>query len=258
MSDNTTYQWPDPLELDLNSELSAARRSVPEPQSNVGGWERMASLAAGSGLLAFGLARRTLPGVAMAALGAALVQRGWSGRCRVYGALGLSTRPPTGEQADTVVREGIMVHHQSTVDRPAAELYRLWRDFESLPKIMGHLTSVEDAGNGRSHWILGGPLGQRVEWDAEIIADREGEVISWRSLPDAEVDSAGSVRFTEAPGKRGTEVRIQFSYQPPAGRAGAVAAWLFGDSAQQMVEADLQRFKAFAECGTIPAATVER
>jgi uncharacterized membrane protein len=47
---------------------------------------------------------------------------------------------------------------------------------------------------------------------------------------------------------------VQFNYDPPAGRAGALLAWFFGESAQQQVEDDLQRFKAFMESGTVPTA----
>lgn len=58
---------------------------------NVGNPERWVSVIAGSAIAAYGLSRRTLPGVILAALGGALVWRGGTGHCLVYESLGLST-----------------------------------------------------------------------------------------------------------------------------------------------------------------------
>jgi uncharacterized membrane protein len=57
--------------------------------------ERGASLLAGAALALFGLSRFSLQGLLVALLGAALVQRGITGHCYVYGAAGVSTVPPT-------------------------------------------------------------------------------------------------------------------------------------------------------------------
>jgi uncharacterized membrane protein len=227
---------------------------APAATMNVGGGERLASLAAGAGLIALGLSRRSLTGVAVAAVGGMLAYRGWTGKCSIYRARGYTSRHGGGPQAETAVRNGVKVRLSTTIDRPAPELYRIWRDFEDLPKFMQHLESVHANDGSRSHWVAKGPLGKSLEWDAEIITDRTDEVISWRSLPGSQVDSAGSVRFSPAPQGRGTEVRVHFNYDPPAGSTGAALAWFLGESAQQQVENDLQRFKAFMESGTIPTA----
>ena len=146
---------------------------------------------------------------------------------------------------------GIEVHKTMTVTRTPDEAYRLWRDFEGLPRFMRHLESVRVTGERTSHWVAKGPAGMKVEWDAEILEDRPGELISWRSLPDAEVANAGVVRFKPAPGNRGTEVHVQLHYAPPAGRAGAAFAKLFGREPSQEVEGDLRRFKQVLEVGEV-------
>src|SRR5688500_19277401 len=46
--------------------------------------------------------------------------------------------------------------------------------------------SVSETGNGRSHWIAKTPVGSRIEWDAEIVDEREGQHISWRSVRSEE------------------------------------------------------------------------
>ena len=116
---------------------------------------------------------------------------------------------------------------------------------------MRHLESVHITGEGNSHWVARGPAGTRVEWDATLIEDRPGELISWRSLPDSEVANAGTVRFNPAPGNRGTEVHVQLRYAPPAGKAGAMIAKLFGREPSQEVEGDLRRFKQVLETGEV-------
>ena len=146
---------------------------------------------------------------------------------------------------------GIEVHKTVTVNRSADEAYRLWRDFEGLPRFMRHLESVHVTGERTSHWVAKGPAGTPVEWDAELIDDRPGELIAWRSLPGAEVASAGTVTFKPAPGGRGTEVHVEMRYAPPAGRAGATVARLFGREPSQEVDGDLRRFKQVLEVGEV-------
>jgi len=91
-----------------------------------------------------------------------------------------------------------------------------------------------------------------VHWDAEIVQDHEGEWLAWRSLPGSQVEHYGAVRFAAAPGARGTEVRVQMEYKPPAGRVGRVIAMLFGEEPEQQIREDLRRFKALMETGEIP------
>jgi uncharacterized membrane protein len=91
-----------------------------------------------------------------------------------------------------------------------------------------------------------------VEWDAEIIDETPGERIAWRSLPGADVDSAGSVTFKRGPEGRGTEVHVSLSYRPPLGQVGAAVAKLFGEEPNQQVENDLRRFKERMEAGETP------
>lgn len=138
-----------------------------------------------------------------------------------------------------------------TVNRPAGELYRFWRDFENLPQFMTHLESVRSTGSLRSHWTAIAPAGRTVRWDAEVIEDRTDELIAWRSLEGADVRNSGSVHFSPAPGGRGTEVRVEIDYAMPAGKIGAAVARLFGEEPEQQVRDDLRRFKQVMETGQV-------
>jgi len=137
-----------------------------------------------------------------------------------------------------------------SVNRPRHEVYEFWRNFERLPGFMIHLEAVTVGGNGRSHWVANGPAG-RVEWDAEMTEDRAGEVIAWRSLEGSDVPNGGTVRFTDAPADRGTIVQVDLHYDPPAGKAGAAVARVFGEDPSQQLRDDLRRFKQVMETGEV-------
>lgn len=139
-----------------------------------------------------------------------------------------------------------------TVNRPPAEVYEFWRNLENLPRFMRHLRSVSVTGQGRSHWVVQGPGGIDAEWDAEIVEDRAGEFLAWRSLPGSRVENSGWVSFRPAPGGRGTEVSLRLAYHPPAGRLGSAVAWLFGREPEQQLREDMRRFKQVIETGEVP------
>ncbi len=138
-----------------------------------------------------------------------------------------------------------------TVNRPPEELYQFWRDLQNLPRFMNHLESVQRLDERRFHWIAKMPIGTTREWDTEIVEDRPDELLAWRSLAGAKVASFGSVRFERAPGRRGTEVRVEIGYQPPGGVLGASVARLFSKVFEEHLAADLHRFKQVMETGEI-------
>lgn len=223
---------------------------------NVGELERWMSALSGAALTVYGLRQRTPAGAMIAASGGVLLARGATGHCPMYAAAGVATGGRAGRDArDTRSalggRRGIHIEHAVTINRGKEELYRFWRNFENLPRFMRHLVSVTDTGSGRSHWKAMAPAGATVEWDAEITEDRPNELISWRSLPGADVRNAGTVTFMQAPGNRGTEVRVDLEYRPPAGKLGTMVAMLFREEPGQQVHDDLRNFKQVLEIGEI-------
>jgi len=137
------------------------------------------------------------------------------------------------------------------VNREPEDVYQFWLNFEQFPRFMKHLKQISVRKDGRSHWIARGPGGQNYEWNAEVVEDRPNELISWRSLPGGDADNEGSVRFERAPGGRGTLVRVNLRYSPPAGAAGAAIAMLLGREPGQEVQEDLRRFKQVIETGEV-------
>jgi len=138
-----------------------------------------------------------------------------------------------------------------TVMKPREEVYRFWRRLERLPSFMIHLQSVTEESAVRSHWVAHAPGDTRVEWDAEIVDERENELLSWRSCEGSDIPNAGTVRFTDAPADRGTEVRVELNYDAPAGEAGKIVAKWFGEEPGQQLTDDLRRFKQVMETGEV-------
>ncbi|MEW2557934.1 SRPBCC family protein [Streptomyces griseorubiginosus] len=139
----------------------------------------------------------------------------------------------------------------TTVTRPPDEVYALWRDLERLPDFMAHLDEVRVTGPRTTHWQASAPFGKTVAWDAETTQDIPGQVIAWRSVEGADIDNSGEVRFTPAPGDRGTEVRVTLRYDLPGGALGKAAARYFGEEPHQQLDDDLRRFKQIAEIGEV-------
>jgi uncharacterized membrane protein len=221
------------------------------PAVNVGETERVVSALGGGALALVGLSRGNAAGLTLAALGGALLYRGLTGHCPLYGTFGIDTVHDHNPATSVPAAQGVRVEAAVTIDRPAEELYRYWRDFERLPHIMSHLRTVTVHGD-KSHWVAQAPLGMSVEWDAEVINDRPNELIAWRSLQGSAVSTAGSVHFNQAPGNRGTEIHVTLKFDPPGGKLGAALARLFGADPRQQIREDLRRFKQLMEAGELP------
>lgn len=219
---------------------------------NISDVERWLSLAAGTGLAMYGLSRRRTAGWMLTAIGGMLIQRGATGHCHAYEALGINTAG-TGDDTRRALggAAGVHVEESVTINRPIEELYRFWRNLENLPHFMHHLESVERVTDTLSRWRARGPAGKTIEWNAEIINEVPNQVIGWRSIEGSDVVSAGSVNFDDAGPGRGTQVRVRLQYSPPGGRIGATVARLFGRDAATEIRDDLRRFKQMVETGEV-------
>jgi uncharacterized membrane protein len=227
------------------------RRESGDTGVNVGRTERIISGIAGVAVIGLALRRKRLRGLLLP-VGGSLLARAVSGRCPVNRALNRDTAH--GDRVSPVASvdrgQGIKVDHSVSVNRPADEVYRFWRNLENLPRFMDHLEAVVVIDEDRSHWIAKGPAGTKVEWDAEIHNEIPDVLLAWRSLPGSDVNNAGSVHFT--PAGEATDVRVVLSYDPPAGKVGAAVAKLLGEEPSQQVQDDLRRFKQVMEAGEPP------
>jgi len=210
--------------------------------------ERIACLLGGGLLLGIGLRGGTLSKAIGLVTGGLLIARGIRGHLGVAKAIGAQADDST----EPSWRRAIHVSKTLTVMRPREEVYAYWRNFENLPNFMRHLNEVKVETERLSHWKAKAPAGREVAWDAEITQEVENSLIAWRSLGGADVPNEGEVQFVDAPGGRGTEVRVRLTYHPPAGVIGAVVAKAFGEEPEMQISEDLTRFKSIMETGEVP------
>lgn len=209
---------------------------------NVSNFERGLSIGIGA-LLVYSAVKNfkktPLRAILRSGLGAAMVFRGAAGNCPVYTALDVD-----GTKTSSVNMQTTFV-----VNRPRNEVYAAWRNLSTLPRFMKHITSVTETSNTRSHWEAKIPENSPVSlsWDAEIVKDEPGQLLSWRSLPGSTIENAGKVEFRDALGHQGTEVKVTIIYRPPAGNIGSGVAKLMNPIFRKIVKKDVLNFKQYIE-----------
>jgi len=180
-------------------------------------------------LIAYGLTRRSKAGTALAAAGGLLAYKA------------VQTTPTTADTRAVFL-----------VNASPEQAYTLWRNFAGLPRFMVHLKSVRELDSRRSEWVAVGPGQREVRWNAEITEDKTNQRIAWRSLPDSDVQTSGSVDFRADPQGRGTFVTANVQYAIPGGALMSGLAAFFGKNPEFVVREDVRRFKQLLETGEVP------
>lgn len=222
------------------------RASGGSGEGNLHPWERLASLLAAGGLFRYGLRRGGAPGLAALALGGFLALRGYPGECALYRMLGIDTRRARRLAGNS---EWVELRRTVTVRCPPAQLYAAWRHLEELPALMPAVRSVVPIDGRRSRWTVRGPAGAPIRFESEIVRDRPGEQIAWRSIAGSDVEHEGAVEFRPTPEGGGTELSVSVAYRPPAGRIGRLAATLLRREPGQQIADGLARLKRRIESG---------
>jgi uncharacterized membrane protein len=205
-------------------------------------WSPTARLLAGvtGGMLTYwGAQRRDLPGIVLGGVGLSMLARGLTN---------MEIERLVGVGSD---HRGVDIQKTINIMAPVEQVFAAWANYEYFPYFMSHVQGVRDLGNGRSHWVIAGPAGVPVEWDAVMTEYIPNKIMAWKSEPGATVQHAGVIHFESNP-DNSTRVHVRLSYRPPAGAAGHVIAKLFGADPKQQMDADLLRMKTFIETGIPP------
>jgi uncharacterized membrane protein len=194
--------------------------------------------------------------VVMGAAGGALLINALTGRRSAFGLLGglagaaLIARSSTNMPIDRLVgvRRPVM-ELQKCIDvaAPIEQVFETFSQLERLPELMTHVREVRVGGDGTSHWIVDGPAGRTISWEAVTTRLEPNRLIAWRTLPGSAVDHAGLLRFEPTEG--GTRVLVTMSYTPLGGALGHALARLFGADPKTEINDDLLRMKVFLETG---------
>lgn len=164
-----------------------------------------------------------------------LVYRGASGYCTLTDAFSMRGK-------------SLNIRTSMIVNAPPYEVYMLWRNLENLPMFMKHLDSVKVMDEIHSHWAVKIPGGVgTIEWDAEILVDRRGEELSWRSVENSSVENSGKIVFEDVNGGQSTLLHINIAYNPPAGKVGKAVSRLLNDVFGNIIKDDIRRFKQMVE-----------
>ncbi|MBX6314450.1 MAG: SRPBCC family protein [Isosphaeraceae bacterium] len=208
---------------------------------------RLLAGAAGAGLLAAGARQRGMIGMALGLVGTGMLARAAT-NIPLQNLFGLSEarRIGTGQG-----RRALEVRKTININSPIDDVFAAWADYRNFPHFMSRVREVRDLGNGRSHWVVEGPTGAPIQWNAVITQYVPNEVIAWRSEPGAVVQHAGMVHFRPNP-DGSTQVSVQLSYNPAGGALGHGIAWLFGADPKHQLDEDLMRMKTFLETGRPP------
>ena len=191
----------------------------------------------GGGLALGGVLRRDVLG---ATLGLVLVGRALTG---------LSLARLTGIGAG---RRAVDVQKTINVAAPVEQVFGLWNRYEQFPSIMDHVRDVERLGEDRSRWVVAGPLGLPVGWEAVVTRLVPNALLAWMTTAESTVQHAGVVRFDPTP-DGGTRVDVKLSYNPPGGALGHAVAVLFGCDPKRALDHDLAEVKSLLEQGRTTA-----
>src|ERR1051325_6186918 len=196
---------------------------------------RLLSSVGGSLLTLYGLTRRGVAKPVLSTAGLVLTTRGLTN---------LDTRSLLGLGMG---ENGIRVNKSINIFAPIDEVYQFWHNFENFPRFMDHVKEITTQGD-ISTWQVKAPADSTNEFQSQITQDIPNELITWETLPDSEIHSAGFVRFDE--NRDGsTRVTVQMSYVPPVGALGHAVAQLFGVDPRQAMNEDLMRLKTLLEEG---------
>lgn len=126
------------------------------------------------------------------------------------------------------------------VDVPVNVAYNQWTQFESFPKFMEGVKSVQQLDDRRLMWHAE-VAGRDKDWEAEITEQHPDERIAWRSISGA--PNAGVVTFHRLSDTR-SKIMLQLDYEPE-GVTETIGDAIGATSAR--VRGDLERFKQFIE-----------
>lgn len=144
--------------------------------------------------------------------------------------------------------DAVRVRKTINIQAPVDEVYELWSNFENFPRFMSNIEQIQDLGDGRSHWVVKGPAGSKVEFDAVMTENKRNEMIAWETVAESQVKHHGQVRFKQGE-REGTQVNVNMAYTPPAGVVGHAVANVFGVDPKSAMDHDLMRLKSLLEAG---------
>ncbi len=227
--DGTTSRHGEPFEL-MQDKWSPAVRFV--------------TGAAGCGLMANCVARRTPGAVLAGTAGFALFMRALTNMelKRVFGFGGS--------------RRGIDLESCVSIRAPQEAVFSLLANPENFPRLSDCITAVRMIDTDRYAKIVEGPLGLTFHLEEIITRAKPYELLSWKSGSNSAIKYAKTARF-HATDDGLTQVHLRFTYNPLGGVLTHAAARMVGLDPKTILDDLLMRAKAYLETGRQPRGAAE-
>ncbi len=124
------------------------------------------------------------------------------------------------------------------------QLYQKWKQFDTFPRFLKNVKSVDRINDDTSHWVIQGPAGKEYEFDTLITKDDPNQRIGWRTIKgDPQIH--GEVVFAPLPDDQ-TEVSVIAHVEPPGGSVGEGLMNALGDPNEYLYKA-MNNFKQYVE-----------
>jgi uncharacterized membrane protein len=143
------------------------------------------------------------------------------------------------------------VEQSIEVDVGVATAYDQWTRFDSFPRWMEGVASVDEIGDGRLHWVakvreeFATVEDETREWDARITEQTRDKSVSWETLggKTGQKPDSGAVSF-EPLGDSACRVTFRMAWEPEDDRETPAEVL---KAVNEVVAADLARFRELIE-----------
>ena len=218
--------------------LKAKRR--PTPRLGFEHLPRPGGLIAGGLIGLYALKRRGLGGLFAAGVSAGLLYRSVRDN-------GLANGGWLRRLFHTAASQMVPFERQMIIDRPPEEVYEFWRDPENLAVYLPRIRNVEQLQQNLTRWQLKLTDSLRIQWTAELVEDRPGELIVWKTRNPSDLYHEGWVQFQPRRGGDSTQMTVRLYLLAPGGTPGAKALKNLHEGPFRFFADDMQRVREILE-----------
>jgi uncharacterized membrane protein len=152
-------------------------------------------------------------------------------------------------QAEFAHQESVTLIEDSVViQKPIAEVFRFYRDFQNLPHFLGDVVAVDPKGDNQTLWTIRGLFGVKVHWTAVVTEIAENGHIFYETSSDV-LKTRWRIYFS--PGATPEQTIVREVMLEPGGKMTELGLALIGKRPAAEVHSNLNRLKQVLETGRV-------